>query len=76
MVGYACDETPEKMPLAVMLAHNITRGITVARKAGRITGLLPDGKAQVTVEYEDGCPARLDTVVVSASTMRIQRWNG
>ena len=66
MVGYACDETPEKMPLAVMLAHNITRGITVARKAGRITGLLPDGKAQVTVEYEDGCPARLDTVVVSA----------
>ncbi len=66
MVGYACDETPEKMPLAVMLAHNITRGLTVARKAGRITGLLPDGKAQVTVEYEDGRPSRLGTVVISA----------
>ena len=66
MVGFACDETPERLPLAVVLAHNITRRLTVARKAGRITGLLPDGKAQVTVEYEDGRPSRLDTVVVSA----------
>lgn len=66
MVGYACDETPEKMPLPVMLAHRITRGLAAARKSGLIRGLLPDGKAQVMVEYEDGRPLRLDTVVVSA----------
>lgn len=66
MVGYACSETPEKMPLAVVLAHRITRGLTAARKSGLVQGLLPDGKAQVTVEYEDGKPLRLDTVVVSA----------
>ena len=66
MVGYACDETPEKMPLAVMMAHRITHGLAMARRTGQIPELLPDGKAQVTVEYEDGRPVRLDTVVVSA----------
>ena len=66
MGGYACDETPERMPLAVMLAHRITHGLAMARKTGQITELLPDGKAQITVEYEDGRPVRLDTVIVSA----------
>ena len=66
MVGYACDETPERMPLAVMLAHRITHGLAMARKTGQITELLPDGKAQITGEYEDGRPVRLDTVIVSA----------
>ena len=66
MMGYACDETPERMPLAVMLAHRITHGLAMARKTGQITELLPDGKAQITVEYEDGRPVRLDTVIVSA----------
>ena len=66
MVGYACSETPEKMPLAVMLAHRITRRLADVRKAGETDGLLPDGKAQVTVEYEAGQPVRLDTVVLSA----------
>lgn len=66
MVGYACSETPEKMPLAVMLAHRITRRLADVRKTGETEGLLPDGKAQVTVEYGDGQPVRLDTVVLSA----------
>ena len=66
MVGYACSETPEKMPLAVILAHRITRRLADVRKAGETEGLLPDGKAQVTVEYGDGQPVRLDTVVLSA----------
>lgn len=65
MVGYACSETPEKMPMAMVLAHRITRQLTIARRLGWIAGLRPDGKAQVTVEYEDGIPVRLDTVVVS-----------
>lgn len=66
MVGYACNETPQKLPLPVVLAHRITQGLAAARKSGLVQGLLPDGKAQVTVEYEDGKPLRLDTVVVSA----------
>lgn len=67
MVGYACDETPEMLPLPVVLAHRITKALADARKSGRVPGLRPDGKAQVTVEYdEDGQPLRLDTVVVSA----------
>ena len=67
MVGYACDETPEMLPLPVVLAHRLTKAMTDARKSGKIPGLRPDGKAQVTVEYdEDGQPLRLDTVVVSA----------
>ncbi len=67
MVGYACSETPQMMPLPVVLAHRLTSALTVARKTGVIQGLRPDGKAQVTVEYdEDEKPLRLDTVVLSA----------
>jgi S-adenosylmethionine synthetase len=67
MVGYACSETPQMLPLPVVLAHRLTSALTIARKSGAIQGLRPDGKAQVTVEYdEDGKPFRLDTVVLSA----------
>ena len=67
MVGYACSETPQMMPLSVVLAHRLTSALTAARKTGVIQGLRPDGKAQVTVEYdEDEKPLRLDTVVLSA----------
>lgn len=67
MVGYACSETPQLMPLPVVLAHRLTNALTAARKTGAIQGLRPDGKAQVTVEYdEDEKPLRLDTVVLSA----------
>lgn len=66
MVGYACSETPQMMPLPVVLAHRLTSALSIARKSGVIQGLRPDGKAQVTVEYdEDGKPLRLDTVVLS-----------
>ena len=67
MVGYACSETPQRMPLPVVLAHRLTSALAAARKTGMIRGLRPDGKAQVTVEYgEDGTPLRLDAVVLSA----------
>jgi len=67
MVGYACSETLQMMPLPVVLAHRLTSALTAARKTGVIQGLRPDGKAQVTVEYdEDEKPLRLDTVVLSA----------
>lgn len=65
MVGYACNETPQLLPLPVVLAHRIVMALTAARKSGLMRGLEPDGKAQVTVEYENGVPKRLDTVVVS-----------
>ena len=64
--GYACDETPELLPLPVVLAHKLTRLLTQARKLHTIPGLKPDGKAQVSVEYEGGCPKRISAVVVSA----------
>ena len=67
MVGYACSETPQMMPLPVVLAQRLTSALTAARKTGAVRGLRPDGKAQVTVEYdEDEKPLRLDTVVLSA----------
>lgn len=67
MVGFACDDTPEMLPLPVVLAHRLTYMLTVVRKAGMVSGLRPDGKAQVTVEYdEEGKPFRLDTVILSA----------
>ena len=65
MYGYACNETPELMPMPIQLAHNICRGLARVRKAGEIGYLRPDGKAQVTVVYENDRPARIDSVVLS-----------
>ena len=65
MFGYATDETPEFMPMPILLAHRLTRKMAETRKSGQLPWLRPDGKAQVTVAYEQGRPARIDTVVVS-----------
>jgi S-adenosylmethionine synthetase len=65
MFGYACDDTEELMPLPISLAHTLTRRLSYVRKNGIVEGLRPDGKSQVTVEYENGQPKRIATIVLS-----------
>ena len=66
MFGYACNETPELMPMPIQMAHDLTKKLTEVRKNGNLPYLRPDGKSQVSIEYKDGKPARVEAVVISS----------
>ena len=70
MIGFACRETPELMPMTISLAHRLSRRLATVRKSGELEFLLPDGKSQVTVEYERGVPKRIEAVVISSHHTR------
>ena len=71
MFGYACNETPELMPMPIQLAHNLTRKLSEVRRDGSIPYLRPDGKSQVSIEYRDGRPFRVEAVVLSTQTSEV-----
>jgi S-adenosylmethionine synthetase len=73
MFGYACRDTPELMPLPIQISHRLVEQQSVVRRENRVPGLRPDAKSQVTIEYENGKPKRVDTVVLS--TQHDASWN-